>query len=50
MAATAGGPVEPKANDLIVFADQVEQAALKRLVGHGLTIEPEPGLFTLHHQ
>ncbi|MEV0935820.1 hypothetical protein ACIBMX_44775 [Streptomyces phaeochromogenes] len=50
MAATEGGPVESKVNDLIVFADQIEQAALKRLVGHGLITEPDPGLFTLHRQ
>lgn len=26
------------------------RSKLKRLAGHGLVIEPEPGLFTLHHQ
>jgi len=45
-----GGPGESKVNDLIVFADQVAQAALKRLVGLGPAIEPEPILFTRHQQ
>ncbi|TJZ97948.1 hypothetical protein [Actinacidiphila oryziradicis] len=41
-----------RALDLGIEPKHIEgmRAKLKRLVGHGLVTETEPGLFTLHHQ